>query len=174
VQGRKEHKGHLSKEDDAPRLSKEAKRQEKKRKRKAEEAAAAAVRVKTPPSHWDARCTRDARCTSLASSRRLVVARAQGWCMQQDGEVSMGARRSLHRALDLLSQSRPKARSGRLTKHDPTAQGDVRYSARLQELGPRFTLRMQSLQRGTFDSQGGEYEWVRENGKSVTRKKFCL
>lgn len=44
LQGRKEHKGHLSKPDDAPRLTKEAKRQEKKRKRKAEEAAAAAVR----------------------------------------------------------------------------------------------------------------------------------
>jgi ribosome production factor 1 len=50
----------------------------------------------------------------------------------------------------------------------------VAYSARLQELGPRFTLRMQSLQRGTFDSKSGEYEWVRENGKSVTRKKFVM
>jgi hypothetical protein len=45
LQGRKEHKGHLSKPEDAPRLTKEAKRQEKKRKRKAEEAAAAAVRT---------------------------------------------------------------------------------------------------------------------------------
>jgi ribosome production factor 1 len=65
----------------------------------------------------------------------------------------------------------------RLKTDDPhaiTAQGEVVYSARLQELGPRFTLRMQSLQRGTFDSKSGEYEWVRENGKSVTRKKFVL
>ena len=30
----------------------------------------------------------------------------------------------------------------------------------LQELGPRFTLKLRSLQRGTFDSKFGEYEWV--------------
>ena len=32
--------------------------------------------------------------------------------------------------------------------------------ARLQECGPRFTLKLQSLQAGTFDSKYGEYEWV--------------
>nr|CAG4652000.1 EOG090X09U6 [Triops cancriformis] len=30
----------------------------------------------------------------------------------------------------------------------------------LRELGPRFTLRLQSIQRGTFDSMTGEYDWV--------------
>lgn len=29
----------------------------------------------------------------------------------------------------------------------------------LREMGPRFTLRLQSVQRGTFDSKFGEYEW---------------
>lgn len=33
---------------------------------------------------------------------------------------------------------------------------------RLQEMGPRFTLRLLSLQSGTFDSQFGEYEWYRK------------
>ncbi len=32
--------------------------------------------------------------------------------------------------------------------------------AALQELGPRFTLKLRSLQKGTFDSKYGEYEWV--------------
>ena len=32
--------------------------------------------------------------------------------------------------------------------------------AGLQELGPRFTLKLRSLQRGSFDSKFGEYEWV--------------
>ncbi|MQL85617.1 hypothetical protein Taro_018137 [Colocasia esculenta] len=32
--------------------------------------------------------------------------------------------------------------------------------ARLQECGPRFTLKLMSLQHGTFDSKGGEFEWV--------------
>lgn len=33
---------------------------------------------------------------------------------------------------------------------------------RLQEMGPRFTLRLLSLQSGTFDRQFGEYEWYRK------------
>jgi ribosome production factor 1 len=32
--------------------------------------------------------------------------------------------------------------------------------ARLQELGPRFTLKLKWLQEGTFDSKFGEYEWM--------------
>ncbi|KAB5527275.1 hypothetical protein DKX38_021122 [Salix brachista] len=32
--------------------------------------------------------------------------------------------------------------------------------ARLQECGPRFTLKLRSLQHETFDTKGGEYEWV--------------
>jgi len=30
----------------------------------------------------------------------------------------------------------------------------------MQECGPRFTLKLRSLQHGTFDTKGGEYEWV--------------
>jgi ribosome production factor 1 len=30
----------------------------------------------------------------------------------------------------------------------------------LQELGPRFTLKLRSLQKGTFDTKHGEFEWV--------------
>lgn len=30
----------------------------------------------------------------------------------------------------------------------------------LLELGPRFTLRLKSLQKGTFDTKNGEFEWV--------------
>ena len=33
-----------------------------------------------------------------------------------------------------------------------------------QECGPRFTLKLQSLQHGTFDSKKGEYEWVHKVG----------
>ncbi|KAF5944835.1 hypothetical protein HYC85_018912 [Camellia sinensis] len=39
--------------------------------------------------------------------------------------------------------------------------------ARLQECGPRFTLKLISLQHGTFDTKGGEYEWVHKGTKSV-------
>ncbi|XP_029213050.2 ribosome production factor 1-like [Acropora millepora] len=45
----------------------------------------------------------------------------------------------------------------------------------LQELGPRFTLKLRSLQRGTFDSKYGEYEWIHKRKEMDTsRKKFFL
>lgn len=46
--------------------------------------------------------------------------------------------------------------------------------ARLQELGPRFTLRLQSLQRGTFDSKAGEFEWVHKPEMDTSRRRFHL
>ncbi|KAI4470997.1 u3 small nucleolar ribonucleoprotein imp4 [Holotrichia oblita] len=49
--------------------------------------------------------------------------------------------------------------------------------ARLKELGPRFTLRLKSLQKGTFDSKYGEYEWIiqgRRHDMETSRRKFFL
>ena len=45
---------------------------------------------------------------------------------------------------------------------------------RAQEIGPRFTLKLQSLQKGTFDSKGGEFEWVHKPETETTRKKMQL
>jgi len=39
---------------------------------------------------------------------------------------------------------------------------DSMNAVRIQEMGPRFTLRLLSLQSGTFDSQFGEFEWYRK------------
>jgi ribosome production factor 1 len=51
--------------------------------------------------------------------------------------------------------------------------GTVR--ARLQELGPRFTLKLRWLQEGTFDTQFGEYEWVHKRKEmDTTRRRFHL
>lgn len=47
-------------------------------------------------------------------------------------------------------------------------------TSRLQELGPRFTLRLRSLQKGTFDSKFGEFEFVRKPEMSKSRRKFVL
>ena len=47
--------------------------------------------------------------------------------------------------------------------------------ARLQELGPRFTLKMRWLQDGMFDTQFGEYEWIHKRKEMDTsRRKFHL
>ncbi|XP_007944379.1 ribosome production factor 1 [Orycteropus afer afer] len=45
----------------------------------------------------------------------------------------------------------------------------------IQELGPRFTLKLRSLQKGTFDSKYGEYEWIHKPREMDTsRRKFHL
>ncbi|KAK1274438.1 hypothetical protein QJS04_geneDACA010810 [Acorus gramineus] len=46
--------------------------------------------------------------------------------------------------------------------------------ARLQECGPRFTLKLISLQNGTFDTKGGEYEWVHKPEMDTSRRRFFL
>ncbi|KAJ0968588.1 hypothetical protein J5N97_025505 [Dioscorea zingiberensis] len=46
--------------------------------------------------------------------------------------------------------------------------------ARLQECGPRFTLKLISLQHGTFDSKGGEFEWVHKPEMDTSRRRFFL
>ena len=50
-----------------------------------------------------------------------------------------------------------------------------RVKARLQELGPRFTLKLRWLQEGTFDTQFGEYEWIHKRKEmDTTRRRFHL
>jgi len=44
----------------------------------------------------------------------------------------------------------------------------------LQEIGPRFVLRLLSIQKGTFDNQFGEYEFYYKNKMGVRRRKFHL
>jgi ribosome production factor 1 len=46
--------------------------------------------------------------------------------------------------------------------------------ARLQEIGPRFTLKLKSLQTGAFDSSRGEYEWINLAENDKKKRKFAL
>jgi len=47
---------------------------------------------------------------------------------------------------------------------------------RIQEIGPRFTLRLKWLQNGTFDTKYGEYEWIykRHEMEQRSRRRFFL
>jgi ribosome production factor 1 len=50
-----------------------------------------------------------------------------------------------------------------------------RVKARLQELGPRFTLKLRWLQEGSFDTKFGEYEWIHKRKEmDTTRRRFHL
>lgn len=46
--------------------------------------------------------------------------------------------------------------------------------ARVQELGPEFTLKLKWLQHGTFDTKFGEYEWLHKKEMGQGRKDFFL
>ncbi|XP_055917370.1 probable ribosome production factor 1 [Eupeodes corollae] len=48
--------------------------------------------------------------------------------------------------------------------------------AKLRELGPRFTLKLRSLQEGTFDSKTGDYAWIISNKRHAmeSRRRFFL
>ena len=48
---------------------------------------------------------------------------------------------------------------------------------KLKEMGPRFTLKLRSFQKGTFDSKFGDYEWMisnRRHDMETRRRKFFL
>lgn len=56
----------------------------------------------------------------------------------------------------------------------PTGLKD-RVKARLQELGPRFTLKLRWMQSGTFNTQFGEYEFIHKRKEmDTTRRRFHL
>ncbi|KAI8618125.1 anticodon-binding protein [Chytriomyces sp. MP71] len=44
----------------------------------------------------------------------------------------------------------------------------------LQELGPRFTLKLKWLQKGTFDTRFGDYEWMFKPEMATSRRRFFL
>ena len=71
------------------------------------------------------------------------------------------------------------------TKHDGNVEIDEEVQrqkaikdgvkARLQELGPRFTLKLRWIQSGTFDTQFGEYEFLHKRKEmDTTRRRFHL
>ena len=52
---------------------------------------------------------------------------------------------------------------------------DKGKGATLQELGPRFTLKMKWLLAGSFDTKCGEYEWIhKRHDMDTSRRRFHL
>lgn len=51
---------------------------------------------------------------------------------------------------------------------------DANERCALQEIGPRFTLKLRTLQLGTFNTKAGEYEFLWRPDSQVSRKTFAL
>ncbi|KRZ95874.1 Brix domain-containing protein F44G4.1 [Trichinella sp. T8] len=43
--------------------------------------------------------------------------------------------------------------------------------AALKELGPRFTLRLKALQKGTFNPKFGQFEWILKRHEMETSRR---
>ena len=57
----------------------------------------------------------------------------------------------------------------------PCTRIRIVQGAKLQELGPRFTLKPRWLQAGTFNTKEGEYEWMHKRHEmDTTRRRFHL
>ncbi|KAI9217516.1 anticodon-binding protein [Blastocladiella britannica] len=51
---------------------------------------------------------------------------------------------------------------------------ESKEKVKLVECGPRFTLKLRWLQRGTFDTKYGDYEWSFAQKMETSRRKFFL
>ncbi|KAG8380364.1 hypothetical protein BUALT_Bualt06G0007800 [Buddleja alternifolia] len=78
-----------------------------------------------------------------------------------------------HRYIFETKESKQPESKGK-EKKDKEAITQEKVIARLQECGPRFTLKLISLQHGTFDTKGGEYEWVHKPEMDTSRRRFFL
>lgn len=59
-------------------------------------------------------------------------------------------------------------------RHYRYAFKDNGEKCKLQEIGPRFTLKCRYVQHGTFDSKAGEYEYIWRPDSQVSRKKMFV
>ncbi|KAL2536502.1 Ribosomal RNA proCES [Forsythia ovata] len=79
-----------------------------------------------------------------------------------------------HRYIFETKESKQTESKGTKGKDSKEAKSQEKVIARLQECGPRFTLKLISLQHGTFDTKGGEYEWVHKPEMDTSRRRFFL
>ncbi|KAI4355335.1 hypothetical protein L6164_004117 [Bauhinia variegata] len=77
-----------------------------------------------------------------------------------------------HRYIFESKESKKTDSKGKKAKDENAPERKI--IARLQECGPRFTLKLRSLQHGTFDTKGGEYEWVHKPEMDTSRRRFFL
>ncbi|KAI3459089.1 hypothetical protein Pfo_015752 [Paulownia fortunei] len=78
-----------------------------------------------------------------------------------------------HRYIFETKESKQPVSKGKEEK-DKEANPQQKVIARLQECGPRFTLKLICLQHGTFDTNVGEYEWVHKPEMDTSRRRFFL
>lgn len=80
-----------------------------------------------------------------------------------------------HRYIFETKETKAAESQGKNTNgNNDEKSSEQKLVVRLQECGPRFILKLISLQHGTFDSKGGEFEWVHKPEMDTSRRRFFL
>jgi ribosome production factor 1 len=79
-----------------------------------------------------------------------------------------------HRYIFDTKESKVASKDKKAKKSESKSQTEKQVICRLQECGPRFTLKLLTLQHGTFDTKSGEYEWVHKADMDTSRRRFFL
>jgi rRNA maturation protein Rpf1 len=117
---------------------------------------------------------------SIAQSHKLATQQSCNLATQQSRNLALQQSRNLatQQSCNLVTQqSRNLARTR--NQHDYIFFRHHRYEfknaekVKLRELGPRFMLRLRSLQKGTFDSINGEYEWIKARRRHELEQSRC-
>jgi len=79
-----------------------------------------------------------------------------------------------HRYIFETKESKVASKDKKAKTSESKRQPEKQVICRLQECGPRFTLKLLTLQHGTFDTKSGEYEWVHKADMDTSRRRFFL
>ncbi|CAL5050713.1 unnamed protein product [Urochloa decumbens] len=79
-----------------------------------------------------------------------------------------------HRYIFETKESKVASKDKKAKTSESKSQPEKQVICRLQECGPRFTLKLFTLQHGTFDTKSGEYEWVHKGDMDTSRRRLFL
>lgn len=103
--------------------------------------------------------------TNFSTRLGLTIGRMLGALFHHDPEFKGRRAATFHNQRDYIFF--------RHHRYQFTKEGE---RAKLRELGPRFTLKLRSLQEGTFDSKTGDFDWMITNKRHAMegRRRFFL
>lgn len=109
------------------------------------------------------------------NQRDFIFVRHHRYIYKQEEDTNIANKKLAASATAPTKKEKNRAKAAEKDVSNPS-QLVMKTRARLQELGPRFTLKLKWLQEGLMDTQCGEYEWInsRTGQMKSASKKFFL
>ena len=96
---------------------------------------------------------------------------------KSDKQIELAKKKELHEQEMKMNGGKNTTSNSQSQEQSYETNNNIKQCMKtnLQELGPRFTLKLHWIQDGTFDTQFGEYEWFHKRKEmDLTRRKFHL